>query len=71
MLFLTSNHRSVQFLYLAASMEIDVASVLSAAEKNAKEKFKSTEVTKDIDPDLDIGNLLATDLQPIDLREIR
>jgi len=52
-------------------MEIDVASVLSAAEKNAKEKFKSTEVRKDIDPDLDIGNLLSTDLQPIDVREFR
>ena len=52
-------------------MEIDVASVLSAAEKNVKEKFKSTEVIKDIDPDQDIGNLLATDLQPIDIREFR
>ena len=56
---------------MADSMEIDVESVLSAAEKNAKEKFKSTEVIKDIDPDLDIGNLLATDLQPIDIREFR
>jgi len=56
---------------MADSMEIDVASVLSAAEKNAKEKFKSTEVRKDIDPDLDIGNLLSTDLQPIDIREFR
>lgn len=56
---------------MADSMEIDVASVLSAAEKNVKEKFKSTEVTKDIDPDLDIGNLLATDLQPIDIRDFR
>jgi len=56
---------------MADSMKIDVASVLSAAEKNTREKFKSTEVIKDIDPDLDIGNLLATDLQPIDIREFR
>ena len=52
-------------------MEVDVASVLSAAEKDAKEKFKSTEVAKDVDPELDIGNLLATDLQPFDVRELR
>lgn len=56
---------------MADSMEIDVASVLSAAEKNTKEKFQSTEVRRDIDPDLDIGNLLSTDLQPIDIRELR
>ena len=52
-------------------MEVNVASVLSAAEKDAKEKFKSTDVAKDVDPELDVGNLLATDLQPIDVRELR
>lgn len=52
-------------------MEIDVASVLSSAEKDSKEKYKSVEVTKDIEPDLDIGNLLATDLQPIDIQQLR
>ena len=56
---------------MADGMEIDVESVLSAAEKDAKEKFKSIEVIKDVDPDLDIGNLLASDLQPIDIREFR
>lgn len=59
------------YFNMADSMEIDVALVLSAAEKNTREKFKSTEVMKDIDPDVDIGNLLATDLQPIDIREFR
>lgn len=59
------------YFNMADSMKIDVASVLSAAEKNTREKFKSTEVIKDIDPNLDIGNLLATDLQPIDIREFR
>ena len=52
-------------------MEVDVASVLSAAEKDANEKFKSTEVIKDVDPEFDVGNLLATDLQPIDVRQLR
>lgn len=52
-------------------MEVDVASVLSTAEKDAQEKFKSIDVKKDIDPELDVGNLLAIDLQPIDLRELR
>ena len=56
---------------MADGMAVDVASVLSAAEKDAKEKFKYIEVAKDVDPELDIGNLLATDLQPIDVREIR
>ncbi|KAL9957536.1 hypothetical protein ACROYT_G039177 [Oculina patagonica] len=59
------------YFNMADGMEIDVDSVLFAAEKDAKEKFKSTEVIKDIDPDLDIGNLLATDLQPIDIRQFR
>ena len=56
---------------MADGMEVDVASVLSAAEKVAEGKFKSIDVKKDIDPELDVGNLLAIDLQPIDLRELR
>ena len=56
---------------MADGMEVDVASVLSAAEKDAEGKFKSIDVKKDIDPELDVGNLLAIDLQPIDLRELR
>ena len=56
---------------MADGMEVDVASVLSAAEKDAEGKFKSVDVTKDIDPELDVGNLSAIDLQPIDLRELR
>ena len=51
--------------------DVDVASVLSAAEKESKEKYKSTEVLKDVEPDLDLGNLLATDHQAIDIRELR
>lgn len=56
---------------MADGVEVDVESLLSAAEKDATEKFKSTEVQKEIDPELDIGNLLATDLQPVDVRELR
>lgn len=43
------------------SMEIDVVLVLFVVEKNVKEKFKLIEVIKDIDLDLDIGNLLVMD----------
>lgn len=48
---------------------VDVAEVLSTAEKGGKDKLKSTDVAKDVDPELDIGNLLSSDLQPIDVRE--
>ncbi|XP_058958758.2 ribosome biogenesis regulatory protein homolog [Pocillopora verrucosa] len=52
-------------------LDSTVASVLSLAEKSNKEKYRSTEVTRDVEPDLDIGNLLATDLQPVDGQEFR
>ena len=52
-------------------LDSTVASVLSLAEKSNKEKYRSTEVTRDIEPDLDIGNLLATDLQSVDGQEFR
>ena len=56
---------------MADGKEVDVASVLSAAEKDAQGKFKSIDVKKDVDPELDVGNLLAIERQPIDLRELR
>ena len=52
-------------------LDSTVASVLSLAEKGNKEKYRSIEVTRDVEPDLDIGNLLATDLQPVDGQEFR
>jgi len=33
--------------------------------------FKSTQVTKDIDVDIDVGNLLASDPNPLDLKRLR
>jgi len=33
--------------------------------------FKSTQVTKDIDVDVDVGNLLAVDSNPLDLKRFR
>ena len=46
---------------------VDVDSVL----RNAKERYKTVEVHKDIEPQFDVGNLLATDMQPIELKDIR
>ncbi|KAH3871196.1 hypothetical protein DPMN_034390 [Dreissena polymorpha] len=40
-----------------------------AAEKEAK--YKTTEVHKDIDVDVDLGNLLTSDPNPIDSRTLR
>ncbi|XP_067042982.1 ribosome biogenesis regulatory protein homolog [Acropora muricata] len=48
---------------------VDVAALLNTAEKGAKDKLKSTDVAKEVDPVLDLGNLLGSDLQPIDVRE--
>ena len=70
-------HDALGYLYFNMADGIDgdldstVASVLSLAEKSNKEKYRSIEVTKDVEPDLDIGNLLATDLQPVDGQEFR
>lgn len=47
-----------------------VESVLrEAAEKQAK--FKTTEVEKDIEVDIDEGNLLAVDTNPLILKELK
>lgn len=48
---------------------VDVAALLTTVEKGSKDKLKSTDVAKDVDPELDLGNLLGSDLQPIDVRE--
>lgn len=40
-----------------------------AAEKESK--FKTTEVDKDIDVDIDEGNLLACDTNPLDLKSFK
>lgn len=44
-----------------------VAKILSSNES----KFKTVEVTKEVDPTLDLGNLLLNDHQPVDCKEIK
>lgn len=44
-----------------------VAKILSSNES----KFKTVEVTKEVDPTLDLGNLLLNDHQPVDSKEIK
>lgn len=34
-------------------------------------KFKPVQVTKEVDPQIDLGNLLLNDLQPIDLLHLK
>lgn len=43
-------------------MDVDLEAVLAAK----KAQYKSTEVQKDVDLQYDLGNLLATDLNPLD-----
>ena len=54
-------------------MEINTLEVVQKILQNAQAdcNFKSTQVTKDIDVDLDIGNLLAVDSNPLDLGRLR
>lgn len=55
--------------HISKMAPVDVAALLNTAEKGAKDKLKSTDVAKEVDPVLDLGNLLGSDLQPIDVRE--
>lgn len=52
----------------AESLEerVDIQDLLLAAEKKGQGRYKSTEVKKLIEPQLDIGNLLVTDQDPIE-----
>lgn len=56
---------------MADTSAVNVEEVLNSAERDAKERFRPIEVPKDIDPIVDSGNLLATDLQPVDVRDFR
>ena len=58
---------------MAAETELAVGieELLSAAEKKDKERYKSTEVAKAIEPQLDIGNLLVADQDPIETTNFR
>lgn len=50
---------------------IDIEDLLSAAERKVKERYKSTEVQKLIEPQLDIGNLLVVDQDPIEFSNFK
>lgn len=50
---------------------IDFEDLLSAAEKKEKERYKSTEVEKLIEPQLDVGNLLVVDQDPIKFSDFK
>ncbi|KAK3708727.1 hypothetical protein QZH41_015161, partial [Actinostola sp. cb2023] len=44
---------------------------VDAVLKEAKSRFKTTEVSKEVDPELDVGNMLLTDLQPVSMELFR
>jgi len=54
-------------------MEANVSEVVQKILQNAQTEcnFKTTRVTKDIDVDVDLGNLLAIDTNPLDLNRLR
>ena len=48
-------------------MDVDLEAVLAAK----KAQYKSTEVQKDVELQYDLGNLLATDLNPLDVQALK
>ena len=54
-------------------MEVDTLEVVQKVLQNAQtdSSFKSTQVTKDIEVAIDVGNLLAVDRNPLDLQRFR
>jgi len=54
-------------------MEYNTLEVVQKILQNAQtdSSFKSTQVTKDIDVDIDVGNLLAVDSNPLELKRFR
>ena len=65
-LLLPTKHRG-NVISIMADGTVDVDCIL----KQAKDRYKTIEVNKDIELQLDIGNLLVTDIQPIDQKDIR
>jgi hypothetical protein len=55
-----------------SEMEVDdTLEVVQRVLQKNEARFKSTEVHKDIDVELDLGHLLAVDPNPLDLKEFR
>jgi len=59
--------------YDTLGMEVDTLEVVQKVLQNAQtdSSFKSTQVTKDIEVAIDVGNLLAVDRNPLDLQRFR
>ena len=54
-------------------MESSTAEIVQKILQNAQKEcnFKSTQVTKDIDVNIDVGNLLTSDPNPLDTDRLR
>ena len=63
-------HEKVILLKMASNSQHVVENVLKQTALLEK-KLKTTEVTKDIDVELDPGNLLSVDPNPINVKEFR
>ena len=50
---------------------VSVEKILADADKEDKLRQKSTTVFKEVEPSIDLGNLLLTDLQPVDANQFR
>jgi len=61
------------FYLCGLGMEVNTVEVVQKILQNAQtdHNFKSTQVTKDIDVEIDVGNLLAVDRNPLDLKRFR
>ena len=60
-------HRSRAAILCLAILRMDVDKILSAG----KSEHKSTVVSKEVDLQFDVGNLLATDLNSLDTEALR
>ena len=49
----------------------EVDQILSQADENKKSSFKSIEIFKEVEPNIDVGNLLLLDQQPLAITELR
>ncbi|XP_065659555.1 ribosome biogenesis regulatory protein homolog isoform X2 [Hydra vulgaris] len=53
------------------SSEVDTVSQIVANQRENESKFKSIDVFKEVDPVIDLGNLLLLDLQPVNSDELK
>ena len=53
------------------SNQADTVSQIVAIQRENESKFKSIEVFKEVEPYIDLGNLLLLDLQPINSDELK